>query len=118
MAALFGMLVTLAFALLPLGRARDVPATALFREMGLEGRACRGWSISSRPGYCAAFGALAVLVRRRSRIASIFVGATIFSFLVLRAVGAAGAMGGEEEPARALRPRFGSPSATSTGPAR
>ncbi|TJX15289.1 MAG: FtsX-like permease family protein, partial [Mesorhizobium sp.] len=36
MAALFGLLVTLAFALLPLGRARDVPATALFREMGLE----------------------------------------------------------------------------------
>ena len=36
MAALFGLLVTLAFALLPLGRARDVPATALFREMGFE----------------------------------------------------------------------------------
>ena len=36
MAALFGVLVTLAFALLPLGRARDVPATALFREMGFE----------------------------------------------------------------------------------
>ncbi|WP_292200667.1 FtsX-like permease family protein, partial [Mesorhizobium sp.] len=38
MAALFGLLVTLAFALLPLGRARDVPATALFREMGFESR--------------------------------------------------------------------------------
>ena len=37
-AALFGLLVTLAFALLPLGRSRDVPATALFREMGFEGR--------------------------------------------------------------------------------
>ena len=36
LAALFGVLVTLAFALLPLGRARDVPATALFREMGFE----------------------------------------------------------------------------------
>ena len=31
--ALFGLLVTFAFALLPLGRARDVPATALFREI-------------------------------------------------------------------------------------
>ena len=40
LAALFGLLVTLAFALLPLGRARDVPATALFREMGFEGRGC------------------------------------------------------------------------------
>ena len=38
MAALFGILVTLAFALIPLGRARDVPATALFREMGFESR--------------------------------------------------------------------------------
>ena len=38
MGALFGLLVTLAFALMPLGRARDVPATALFREMGLDGR--------------------------------------------------------------------------------
>ncbi|MGB3897212.1 MAG: FtsX-like permease family protein, partial [Mesorhizobium sp.] len=37
LAVLFGVLTTLAFALLPLGRARDVPATALFREMGLQG---------------------------------------------------------------------------------
>src|SRR5690606_16234458 len=39
MAALFGLLVTLAFSILPLGWARDIPATALFREMGFEGRA-------------------------------------------------------------------------------
>ncbi len=38
LAALFGLLVTLVFALLPLGRARDVPATALFREAGFESR--------------------------------------------------------------------------------
>src|SRR5690606_3061049 len=36
--ALFGVLVTLAFAILPLGRTRDVPATALFRETGYEAR--------------------------------------------------------------------------------
>src|SRR5690606_15503974 len=38
LAAMFGVLVTLAFALLPLGRARDVPATALFRQMGFDQR--------------------------------------------------------------------------------
>ncbi|RVC09374.1 FtsX-like permease family protein, partial [Mesorhizobium sp. M7A.F.Ca.CA.002.15.2.1] len=89
MAALFGLLVTLAFALLPLGRARDVPATALFREMGLEGRGL------PRPAYVAAaigiallLAALAILFSGDQRIASIFVGATVFAFLVLRSVGA------------------------------
>ncbi|RWP89974.1 MAG: ABC transporter permease [Mesorhizobium sp.] len=89
MAALFGLLVTLAFALLPLGRARDVPATALFREMGLEGRGL------PRPAYLAAaigiallLAALAILFSGDQRIASIFVGATVFAFLVLRVVGA------------------------------
>jgi putative ABC transport system permease protein len=49
LAALFGVMVTLAFALLPLGRARDVPATALFRELGFEGRgAGRAGPMSSR----------------------------------------------------------------------
>lgn len=88
MAALFGLLVTLAFALLPLGRARDVPATALFREMGFEGRGF------PRPLYVAAamaiallLAVLAILFSGDRRIASIFVGATVFSFLVLRVVG-------------------------------
>ncbi|WP_315924513.1 ABC transporter permease [Mesorhizobium sp. SP-1A] len=86
-AALFGVLVTLLFALLPLGRARDVPATALFREVGLESR---GWP---RPAYLSAaaaigiaLAALAVLVADDRRIATIFVAATIASFLILRAV--------------------------------
>lgn len=34
LATLFGILTTLAFAILPLGHAREVPATALFREQG------------------------------------------------------------------------------------
>ena len=48
LAALFGFLVTLAFALMPLGRARDVPATALFREMGFEGRGLPRLRLSPR----------------------------------------------------------------------
>lgn len=89
MAALFGLLVTLAFALLPLGRARDVPATALFREMGLEGRGLpRPIYVASAVGIALLLAALAILFSGDQRIASIFVGATIFAFLVLRLVGA------------------------------
>ncbi|ESZ47235.1 ABC transporter permease [Mesorhizobium sp. RSR565B] len=89
MAALFGLLVTLAFALLPLGRARDVPATALFREMGFEGRGFpRLPYLTAAVGIALALAALAILFSGDRRIATIFVGATIFAFLVLRLVGA------------------------------
>ncbi|MDQ2705969.1 MAG: ABC transporter permease, partial [Pseudomonadota bacterium] len=88
MAAAFGLLVTLAFALLPLGRARDVPATALFREMGFEA------ATLPRKPYVYAAAAIAVLLVLLAvwfsgdrRIATVFVGATIFSFIVLRSVG-------------------------------
>lgn len=88
LAALFGLLVTLAFALLPLGRARDVPATALFREMGID---AKGWP---RPFYvalaaaiAALLAALAILYAEERDVAAIFVGAAVFAFLVLRAVG-------------------------------
>ena len=86
--ALFGMLTTLAFAVLPLGRARDVPATALFREMGVDGK---GWP---RPAYILAavfiaiiLAALAILYSEERRIAAIFVGAAVAAFIVLRGVG-------------------------------
>ena len=87
MAALFGVLVTLAFALLPLGRARDIPATALFREMGFD---TRGWP---RPVYvilslliAATLAGLAIWTAGDRRIAVTFVGAAIFAFIVLRVV--------------------------------
>lgn len=87
-AALFGLLVTLAFALLPLGRSRDVPATALFREMGFEGRGLpRPAYVVSALTIAAILSLLAILVSDDRWIASIFVGATIFSFIVLRSVG-------------------------------
>ncbi|MER8861264.1 ABC transporter permease [Mesorhizobium sp. M0757] len=89
LAALFGLLVTLAFALLPLGRARDVPATALFREMGYEGRGFpRLPYLATAVGIAVALAALAILFSGDRRIALIFVGATVFAFLVLRLVGA------------------------------
>ena len=89
MAALFGLLVTLVFALLPLGRARDVPATALFREMGFESRGFpRLPYVAAAVGIALALAALAILFSGDRRIASIFVGATVVAFLVLRLVGA------------------------------
>lgn len=87
MAALFGLLVTLAFAILPLGRARDVPATALFRELGFEGRGLpRFVYIAMALGIAAALALLAIWFAGDRRIATTFVGATVFAFLVLRAV--------------------------------
>jgi putative ABC transport system permease protein len=89
LAALFGLMVTLAFAILPLGRARDVPATALFREMGFESRGLPRFAyVATALGIAAALAAIAVLVSDQRRIAAIFVAATIVSFLVLRAVAA------------------------------
>ena len=86
-AAVFGLLVTLAFAVLPLGRARDIPATALFRELGFDQRG------TARPAYLAmaigiavALAGLAILYSEERRIAAIFVAATVFAFLVLRSV--------------------------------
>ncbi|KRA00417.1 glycosyl transferase family 1 [Mesorhizobium sp. Root157] len=88
LAALFGLLVTLAFALMPLGRARDIPAAALFREMGFASRGMpRAVYVAGALTIALALAALAVLSADDRRIASIFVGATVVSFLVLRLVG-------------------------------
>jgi putative ABC transport system permease protein len=88
MAALFGLLVTLAFALLPLGRARDVPATALFREMGFEsGGMPRRTYLAATLAIAVLLAVLAIWFSGDRRIASIFVGAVVFSFVVLRSVG-------------------------------
>ena len=87
MAALFGLMVTLAFALLPLGRTRDVPATALFRELGFEGRGLpRVGYVATALGIAVVLALLAIWFSGDRFIASIFVGATIFAFLVLRGV--------------------------------
>jgi putative ABC transport system permease protein len=90
LAAVFGLLVTLAFALLPLGRARDVPATALFREMGVAGQGWPRWPyLAAASALALGLAALAVFSAGDRRIAMIFVGAAAASFLVLRLVGLA-----------------------------
>ncbi|MDF0697611.1 ABC transporter permease [Rhizobium sp. MC63] len=89
LAALFGILTTLAFAILPLGHAREVPATALFREQGFEARRLPSWPyILLAALFMAALAALAVLTAYDRFIAIVFVGAIVFAFVVLRLVAA------------------------------
>src|SRR5690606_28941127 len=78
----------LVFALLPLGRARDIPATALFRELSFDGK---GWPrksyVLAAVGIAITLALLAVFHAEERRIAAIFVAAAIGAFLVLRLVG-------------------------------
>jgi len=87
LAAVFGLLTALAFALYPLGRAREVSATALFRDQVAPSH--------KRPPlvYVAAvaialatLAALAIGLAYEPRIAAVFVGATAGAFLLLRVV--------------------------------
>jgi len=89
LATLFGILTTLAFAILPLGHAREVPATALFREQGFEARRLPSWPyILLAALFMAALAGLAILTAYDRYIAVIFVGAIVFAFVVLRLVAA------------------------------
>ena len=89
-AALFGFLVTLAFALLPLGHARGVPATALFREMGFgSGGLPRLPYVAAALSLAALLAALAIWFSGDRRIAATFLGAMVFAFVVLHGVGMA-----------------------------
>ena len=86
--ALFGLMVTLAFALMPLGRARDVPVTTLFREMGFDGAGfARPVYIAATAAIAVALALLAVWFSSDRFIATVFVGAAVFAFVVLRVVG-------------------------------
>lgn len=88
LAVVFGLLVTLAFAILPLGRARDVPATALFREMGFESHGMpRIVYVAISALIAVALAGLAIWFSTDQRIALIFVISAAVSFLVLRLVG-------------------------------
>jgi putative ABC transport system permease protein len=87
LAAVYGLATALAFALLPLGRAREVSPTALFRD---EVAPVRQWP---RPAFLLAAAAaililagLAVGLAFDRRIAAVFVVAAAASFLLLRLV--------------------------------
>jgi putative ABC transport system permease protein len=89
LAALFGVLTTVAFAILPLGHAREVPATALFREQGFELKKLPSWPyLLAAALTLVALAALAILSANDRFIASVFLAAIAFAFVVLRLVAA------------------------------
>jgi putative ABC transport system permease protein len=89
LAAVFGLLTTFAFAILPLGHAREVPATALFREQGFETRKLPSWPYVGAAGLLmAGLAGLAILTAYDRFIAIVFVAAIAIAFVVLRGVAA------------------------------
>ncbi|HHV66954.1 MAG TPA: ABC transporter permease, partial [Ochrobactrum intermedium] len=87
LAAIFGLITTLAFAIIPLGRARDIPATALFREQGFEQRGLpRLLYLALAVLLIAALAGLALYVAYDRRIAAIFIVSAMAAFGVLRLV--------------------------------
>lgn len=87
LAAIFGYLTALAFAVLPLGRSRDVPATALFREQGFDAFSLpRKRYLFIAAVLVAVFAGLAIATSYDRFIASIFLGSIAFAFVVLRVV--------------------------------
>lgn len=86
MAALFGLITAFAFSLLPLGRARDVPAAALFRAGSdpVRRRAKPVYMLAAAASLALLAG-LAILLSDNSRFASWFVagaGAALLTFLL------------------------------------
>jgi len=87
LAAVFGLLTALAFAIMPLGHAREVPATALFREQGFEAGRLPSWPyVLGAAVFLAALAGLAIFTAYDRYIASVFLGAIAFAFVVLRVV--------------------------------
>ncbi|KAA5601176.1 ABC transporter permease [Blastochloris sulfoviridis] len=87
LAALYGLVTALAFALWPLGRAHDVPVSALFRDMvAPERRWPRRRYIALTGAAAAALAALAILTSGDPTLAAVYVGAAGAVFLLLRLV--------------------------------
>ena len=92
MAAVYGLLTALAFALWPLGRAREIPGAALFRDVVQPSAARPRAALIA--AVVAAGGALAVLIvaTAENRMFALgFVGAALFTLLLFR-LGAAALM--------------------------
>jgi putative ABC transport system permease protein len=89
LAALFGILTTFAFAILPLGHAREVPATALFREQSFDQTRLPSWPyLLAGGGALAALAALAIFSAEERFIAVVFLASVAGAFVLLRLVAA------------------------------
>ena len=88
-AVIYGFLTALAFALWPLGRAHDVPVSALYRDaVAPERRLPRLQYIVLTTLVVATLAAMAVLLAYDRKIAAIFVAAAAAVFVTLRLVAA------------------------------
>jgi putative ABC transport system permease protein len=90
LAVLYGILVTMSFALGPLGRARALPASSLFADRAIHSPI--GIPLSDRIAQALgliALASLAILIADDRELSLYFVGAVIISFIVLRVVGIA-----------------------------
>ncbi len=86
-AALYGLLTALAFALWPLGLAREVPARALFQGRGQDGGIWPArWLMALLAAVVLSLCGLAILFAADRFLAAILVGAAAVIFVVLRAV--------------------------------
>ncbi|HYG90889.1 MAG TPA: FtsX-like permease family protein [Azospirillum sp.] len=84
-AALFGLLTALTFSLWPLGRAREVPAGALFRDViAPSGGRPRAVYLAALLASAAALAALAILTAQDKRFALWFVGGAIATLAAFR----------------------------------
>jgi putative ABC transport system permease protein len=89
LAAAYGLLVALAFALWPLGRAHDVPVAALFRDAVADGPRWPRWRYRLLTGLAVAVvTALAVATAADRTVALVFLAAAAAAFALLRAVAA------------------------------
>lgn len=87
LAVLFSLLTIFVFALLPLGRARDIPASSLFRDHNMAASQLPRWSYRVAAGTAAVLLAgLAVYFSVDRAIAMYFLAGVVFSFMVLRVV--------------------------------
>ncbi|WP_207455625.1 FtsX-like permease family protein [Azospirillum sp. SYSU D00513] len=88
LAAVYGLLTALTFSLWPLGRAREVPAAALFRDVitPAGGRPRRSYMAAMALSALALAG-LAVLTAENKLFAAWFVGGSIATFAAFRAAG-------------------------------
>lgn len=86
-AVLFAVLTVIVFAILPLGRARDIPASSLFRDDQIAGITVPRWPyVAVALVSAVALGTFAVLFSGDRQIALVFLGGVIFAFIVLRFV--------------------------------
>lgn len=87
LAAIYGLTTALTFAIWPLGRAHDIPVSALFRDHVSSGH---GWPrrryVIATAAAGTALAVLAIVLAYDRKIAAIFVAAALATFITLRLV--------------------------------